>query len=679
MKFDPQWMQEYLGEAPDLDTLADRLTACGLLVELREPAGDGETWDIDVTTNRPDAMNHRGLAREAAVATGTSLTSLEVEVAEGEQATADLVTVEIAAPEICTRFCARVVRGVRMVPSPDWLRTRLERCGIRPINAVVDVTNYVLHGLGQPLHAYDLATIRDRRLVARVATDGETLTTLDGETRKLDPGMAVIADGQGVVGLAGVMGGASTEIGDTTVDVVLEAAHFNPVAVRRMARALGMHTEASHRFERGADPEMPSVAVDLAAAMIAELAGGTVCRGRIDVRPNPSGPQTVDLSIAALQSFAGLEIDAHEIIRILSGLGFSPQRDGDGVVCTVPSYRVDVERAADLYEEVLRHVGFDAVPAALPVLPSTPGRRHPGWRLADRGREAAVAAGLAEVMTYAFVAKEADDEVAEWPLRGGPALDLLNPLTLTQSTMRRSLLPGLVAAARDGVNQGLRDLAFFEQGRVFWSAADGRPGEGPRLGLVVAGTDSWGTGRDLDFAAFKAVVTAVVDRIGFPAVVWRRGGGPFLDDAEAAELVADQGSVIGCAGAVSSAVRDRFDLRMAVYVAELDLAEATEPSLPHYVELPRFPAVVADMTVEHDRSLEYQALDQAVRQLANDRVASIELLVRYAGKGLPPNVVRTTLRLVYRHIDRSLTQDEVNSAQDELRRKLTDTLGVTFA
>ena len=274
MIFDSDWLIEFLDGAPDLDTLADRLTGCGCLVELREEGDGAEKWDVEVTTNRPDAMNHRGLAREASVAIGCRLRPLDFELSESNEDAAELATVEIVEPALCSRYVARVIRGVSVGPSPEWMQRRLINCGVRPINAVVDATNYVLLELGQPLHAFDLDLVRGRRIVVRPARDGEKLTTLDGEERKLDSSMLMIADGEGVIALAGIMGGADSEINDETTEVLLESAHFDALSVRRTARRLGIHTEASHRFERGTDPEMAATACDRAAALIADLCGG---------------------------------------------------------------------------------------------------------------------------------------------------------------------------------------------------------------------------------------------------------------------------------------------------------------------------------------------------------------------------------------------------------------------
>jgi phenylalanyl-tRNA synthetase beta chain len=675
MKFDSSWLIDLLDGEPDADLLSDQLTDCGFLVELREPGEGAEIWDVEVTTNRPDAMNHRGLAREAAVTSGLGLRPLSIELTEGGEKTSDLATIEIADPSLCTRFAARVVRGVHQVPSPDWLQRRLVNCGVRPINAVVDVTNYVLLELGQPLHAYDLDRVHDRTLVARRAVRGEKLKTLDGEDRILDETMAVIADGEGVVGLAGIMGGASSEISDGTVDVLLEAAHFDALSVRRTARRLGMHTEASHRFERGADPSMPPVAVDLAAAMMADLAGGVVCQGRIDVRPVPHEGRRMELSVKGLSAFAGLEIAPERVVEIFAGLDFEPVRSGDIVTVTVPSFRVDIERMPDLYEEIIRHIGYGAVPSALPVLPTTPGRRNPNWELVDRARSAAVSVGLAEVMNWSFIDAEADELVAEQPLCPGEAVVLDNPLATTQAVMRRSLLPGLLSAARLNLNQGESTLGFFEQGRVF-STSDGAPRESERLGIVVLGDSSLDAVEQ--FRRFKGVVEQVCRKAGLAAVGWVPGAGPWLEEGAGALLRATGGEAIGIAGMLASSMASRWDLGAGVAVAEIVLDASVEPPLPRFEALPRYPAVVMDMTVEHDEDVSYAVLEESVRGLAGDRVESVSYVTRFLLRDGSCRV-RTTQRLVYRDPERSLTQDEVNAEHMKLREGLAERLGVSFA
>ncbi len=681
MRFDAAWVHDLLEDAPGFDELALKLTACGFNVEVREPDGDSEIWDVDVTTNRPDAMNHRGLAREAAVACGARLKPLELRLEERPEPTSELISVAIEAPELCGRYVARIVRGVHQTASPDWLTRRLERCGIRPINAIVDATNYVLMELGQPLHAFDLDRIAGRRIVVRRAQSGETLTTLDGEQRTLDPSLLVIADDERALALAGIMGGATSEIDETTTDVLIESASFDTLTIRRGARKLGMHTEASHRFERGTDPAMPPRAADVAAALIATLAGGTVCAGRVDVNPRPFEPRSLGLDPRRLSAFAGLDIDPKEMVRILDGLGFTPRIVRGLIEVTVPSWRVDIERVQDLYEEVIRHVGYGTVPSVLPVLPVVPGERRGHWPVIDRARDAAVAAGLVEVVTYSFISPQQDETVLELPLVTSGPVRLDNPLSRTQAVMRRSLLPGLLGAARLNFNQGENDLAFFEEGRVFVSNGS-RPAESERLGLLVAGqTGPWNRRRQVCFADLKGIIEAIAARTGFGTLTWDSGGtAGCLDEAESAILHDAEGRTVGYAGLLRADKAAAPDLRQPVYIAELDLDLAPiKLPVPHFEDLPRFPAITADMTVEHPVTLVYAELEGAVPRLASPLVERVELVVRYRGKGLPADTVRTTLRLVYRHRERSLTQEEVNVEQETLRTRLAAALHVRFA
>ncbi len=678
MRFDRDVLLQWLDPAPDAGRVAERLTACGFTVELREPDRGGEAWEVEITTNRPDAMNHRGLAREAAVACGVGLTSLEIRVQESGAPAAESVAVEIEAPELCSRYAARVIRGVHVGPSPAWLADRLERCGIRAVNNVVDATNYVLLELGHPLHPFDLERIGGARIVVRRAREGEVLETLDGIQRRLDPSVLVIADAGRPVALAGIMGGAASEISEGTTDVLLESAHFDPVTIRRAARRLGMHTEASHRFERGADPGAVRLAVDRAAQLIAELAGGEVAPGVVDLYPGRREPREVTFSLGRLERFAGMPIAGERALEILEGLGFAPRREGDAVRVTVPSWRVDVELPEDLYEEVIRHVGYDTVPAALPVLPTTPGSRARAWEVADRARAAAVAAGLEEVVTYAFIAPEDDAGAQGWPLCPGEPLPLENPLARTQGTMRRSLVPGLLRGVRGTLARGETDVRAFEQGRAF-ALRDGRPVEVERLALALAGSvGSWDRTAAVDFLDLKGVVEELLERLGTGAARWEPLECGWLAGGEAAVARDAEGAALAALGRVADAVAERLELRAPVYVAELDLERVGPERARAFVPLPRHPGIVADLTVEHDRELAFAELEGAVRELADELVREVRLVARYSGRNVPAGRVRTTLRLLYRASDRSLTQEEVNERQEALRAALAGRLGVTL-
>jgi phenylalanyl-tRNA synthetase beta chain len=382
----------------------------------------------------------------------------------------------------------------------------------------------------------------------------------------------------------------------------------------------------------------------------------------------------MDLSVAALSAFAGLEIPGEKAAGIFDGLGFEPVLEGDDLRVTVPSHRVDIEVIPDLYEEVVRHVGFAAIPSALPILPASPGNRDANWQLVDRARLAATGAGLVEIMTWSFIDPSDDALVDTQPLCPGEAVAIANPLATTQSTMRRSLLPGMVAASALNLNQGEVSLALFEQGRVF-ASGDTAPCESERLGVVLSHD---GSNPSRTFERLKGVVEDVSRRIGLPVFSWRPGGAPWLKEQAGAVLVTEDDLVVGFAGLLADEYVERWGLRAGVAIAELDLDHATEPALPRFQSLPRHPSVMVDMTVEHERGLAYADLEEAVLELTSEWVEDLRNVARFVPPQ-NPSVVRTTLRLVYRNPDRSLTQDEVNVAQTGLRNGLAEKLGVTFA
>src|SRR6185436_4168303 len=464
MLFLTRWLADYVDLPEDVRELGRRLTAAGHAVEGIEEKGDDVLLDVEVTTNRPDCMNHLGLAREIAVLYDRPLRFPAIAPPESDERVEDAAAVEVEEEIFCPRFAARVVRGIEVKESPAWLRERLLAIGLRPISNVVDVTNYVLWEMGQPLHAYDLDRLAGRKLVVRLARRGERLTTLDGVDRELDEQMLVIADAERPVGLAGVMGGLDSEVTEHTRDVLLEGAHFHRRAVRIAARKLGMHTDASHRFERGADPGMCERAVSRAAQLLAEIAGGTVLRGAIDVRgPQLSGqsagwPPRGRLELAKLNAFAGAEIAGSDVERWLRGLGFALELMEDGVwEVTVPSWRYyDFQTRRepphavypqDLYEEVLRIYGLDNVAAALPGIEGSDGPRTPEQILRERVRDRLAACGYVEAVNFAFQSRSLDGRFPS--LRPGTEpLELANPLSEAYSVLRRSMAANLVESAR---------------------------------------------------------------------------------------------------------------------------------------------------------------------------------------------------------------------------------------
>src|SRR6266571_3381115 len=441
MKFSHEWLQTYVSIAEDPARAGERLTAAGLPLDGIE-ARDGDTvYDFDVFTNRPDCMNHLGVAREYAALTSAQLRPPDVSVQDGGRPTQECASVSVEAPDLCARYAARCVLGVRVGPSPQWLRRRLESIGQRAINNVVDATNFVLWEIGHPLHPFDLDRLEGRRIIVRRARSGERLTTLDGVARELTSEVLVIADGMQAVALAGIMGGEASGIGRATANVLLESAWFEPVPVRAAARALGLRTDASHRFERGADPEAVLPALDRAAQIIASIAGGTVTSRPIDVHPRPLPKRLIPFRPARARHLLGAAIPEDAMRGILERLGFvlSPGRDGAWSV-SVPSFRRDVEREVDLIEEVARHRGYDAIPESLPVLPSDGEGRTPLDATLEAARRAMQAAGLSEAINYAMVDGEDAGQFA--PGAAAP-LALTNPLQANAAFLRTSLLPGL--------------------------------------------------------------------------------------------------------------------------------------------------------------------------------------------------------------------------------------------
>ncbi len=684
MRFLLSWLREHLSECRlEAAELAARLTAVGFNVELREPAdGEGkpgdEVWEVDVTTNRPDAMNHRGLAREAAAVGAGELRPLDLSVTEEGTAAGELARVRVEDGEGCPRYCARVVRGVRVGPSPAWLAARLSACGVRPINNVVDATNYVLLDLGQPLHAFDLDLLEGREVRVRAARPGETLRTLDGVERVLEAGDVVIADARRPVALAGIMGGAETEITASTRDVLLESATFHPLRVRRTAHRLGLKTEASHRFERGADRAMARTAVDACAALISRIAGGEVAPGMLDSAPQPPAPAVIAFSLQRLNAFAGCQVPPEFVIPLLTRLELAPRRDGDLVSCTVPTFRTDLELPEDLYEEVLRHWGYERVPAVLPAADRGPGRRLGSWPLVERARRALAAVGVAEAITYSFTDPGLEAATASSPLAGrGDPVPLLNPLSARSSVLRRSLLAGLVEAAAGNLRRGAGAVLLGEVGRAFF----GTPGgvrEEERAAVVLAGeVGSWDGRRNADFLDLKGLVEGFLSGLGLPPARWRPGSCALLESGQGAEVMLG-GRVIAVAGRLAEAIGERLDIAQPLWVAEVDLAAVAGEGTATFRPLPRFPAVVADLTVRHRVDLTYDQLVGALMAAAPEWLEGVAPVVQYRGEGVAAGEVKTTLRLTYRHGERSLSQEEVNAAHFAAMERLAAELGVRF-
>ncbi len=663
MKVPVSWLREFVDVPVETGKLAEALTLVGLAVDGVETHEGDSVLDIDVTTNRVDCMNVYGVAREVSVLYRTPLRPVPAEIVESGRPAAEALDVVVEAPDLCPRFCARVL-DVRIGPSPAWIRERLEKVGVRPINTVVDLTNYVLMEMGHPSHAFDLARIPAGRLHVRWAREGERLTTLDGAERTLTPRHGVVAGPEAPLALAGIMGGATSEVGDDTRVVALEAAWWDPLSIRRAARSLGMHTEASHRFERGADPEAPPLATARIAHLLAKIGSGSVRPGLIDRYVSPRPRRTTVFRPGRTDALLGVPVPAEQAQRTLEGLGFTLREGTLGVTAEIPSWRGDVAREVDLIEEVARHHGLDKIPATVP-----PGRGAEGLRPVQvrlrAVREALAGAGLDEVITYAFVSdRAADDHVP-------PRVPLANPLSDEQAVLRTSLLvPGLVGVMQANLRRGRRDAHVFEVGRVFLQSdtPEWPVREVQRLGILMAGSGQpahWsGRPRKADFFDAAGVLHVLGQRLGLPLWELRAGDGipVFLHPGKSAEVWSG-GHRVGYVGAIHPQQAEAWEVRDETVAAELDLDPLLQSRpAPRFRALPRFPVVARDLSIACDAAVAAAALEAGIRESAGDLLRDVRVVDRYEGPPLKPGTVSVTVTLQYQHPSRTLTGDEVQAS-----------------
>ena len=676
------WLRELTNTKLTPLELRERLTMVGLAIDSVDESDGDSLLDVEVPSNRPDCLSHVGIAREVAVIEKSKVQSPKSKIAKTQGKSSDFATVEIKDKDLCPRYAARIVRGVKIGPSPDWLAKRLNEIGQRPINNVADITNYVLHELGQPLHAFDLGKLAGPKIIVRRAAAGEKLQTLDGVTRSLEREMLVIADAERPVALAGIMGGLDSEISTSTVDVLIESAYFNPDSVRRTARKLGMDTEASRRFERGADCENVVNAQTRCVDLICQIAGGVATEDIIDVYPRPQPARSVSFRPERVESLTSLKVDVAEMERILGALGFAGggSRNSKAKTFVVPSWRVDVSLEEDLVEEVARHVGYEQIGSELPPS-ATAGEYQPGETRRRNLRRALTALGFAEAINLSFIDVAHDDvfALAAPPevSRQSSFVTLSNPILEDATRMRPSLLPGLLQSLRHNFNQGTRDVRLFEIGRIFaGSEARELPHEFEALGLIASGgaseQDRAQAPRDLDFYDLKGALEAAIAAMNLPALVFKEAEVKHLRAGQAATLSLADGTNIGSIGVLSEAISAAYKFRQRVYVAELNLTpvfEIAEHEIK-YKPLPRYPSVARDVTLLVDRSVGFAGLVAGIEAEKVEDYQQVELVGTYEGQSIPADKRSITLRIEYRSDQRTLRDEEV----EERHRRLLDSL-----
>ena len=689
MKVSLEWLGDFVdlsGQTPR--EIAEKLTMAGLEVEdLSERAGHGG-WvlEISVTPNRPDALSVMGLARDLAALLDRPLRRPAPQVREGGPETRTLARVAIDDPDHCFRFAARVILDVTLGPSPPWLADRLTASGLRPINNIVDITNYVMLELGQPLHAYDLDKVSGRRLAARAYPAGTLFTTLDGQERRLAAEVnLMICDGERPVGLAGIMGGLNSEIKPYTRHIFLEGAAFNAATIRRASRANGLSTDASYRFERGSDPEICGLAVDRAAEFMRALAGGRVAAGRLDLYPRPFAAPVIEFSPARANACLGTRHRTVDMLRVLRDIGLEIEGSGERFLVRPPSWRPDLSREVDVWEEVARLLDFDRIPATLPKPPVRRQDPPPAWRLRAEAREHLAACGLAESITYSFIAPNFADrlglaEDSPWRLRGLP---ILNPLSEEQGLLRPLLAPSLLNALKVNQAHNRPLTALFELGRVFLSnGPDRQPEEREAIAGLVSGVMGPGTWlepcRPVDFWDIKGLVESLGLALGGPAEFRRiTDPPPWYDPAEAAGVFLADGARLGHLGRLDKKAALAFGLKeAATYLFELDAELILERGWGRrpFTGWSRFPSADRDLALVLDE--DRPAADIAAAIFEDHSLPLVDLLLfdLYQGSQLPAGKKSLAFRLTFQSPEKTLTDDEVG----EFCARITDLLARRF-
>jgi phenylalanyl-tRNA synthetase beta chain len=649
--------------------------------------------ELEVTPNRPDCLSMVGVAREVGAVTGVPFRTPASSPDESGTPAAELVSVTIEDPALCSRYTARVIRGVKVGPSPDWLAERVTAAGSRPINNVVDVTNYILYELGQPLHAFDLATIGvadgKAAVIVRTAREGERLTTLDGQERALATDTLVIADPQGPVALAGVMGGEATEVSDSTIDILLESACFDTSTTSRTSRRLGLISEASLRFERGVDPQLAARAADRAAQLLAEISGGVVAPGIVDAYPAPPVPRVLRLRGERIRGIIGAAITDAEAEGILTSLGMTVLAADDGFDVTVPTFRPDLEREIDLIEEVVRVWGMERVPSTLPG-----GRKRVGSLTESQRRDLVVgralrSAGLSEHIGYAF-ADPRDMERLGWQL--GPdeiPVELINPMSEEQAVMRWTLAAGLLRAVSNNQRRGVSDVHLYEIGNVFVTA----PGrKQPKQRLMVAGAlagawerPAWNEpARTLDFFDGKGALEVLFAELGVDRVRFRSTDRPWLQSGRSADVIV-RGDVVGWIGEVVFGVLDAYGAEGPVTLFEIGVKPLGKAGTRDrsYEAIPRYPAVNLDVALVVDESVTAEQITQAMASAGGKLLADVRLFDVYRdapgapadGRRLPEGKKSLAFSLSYRSNDRTLTDEDVRPVHEKLVTKVCRATG----
>ena len=695
MKISYNWLKEFVGISGSAEEIASRLALSGTNIASIENGPCGAVIDAEVSSNRPDCLGMVGIARELSAVYRVPLKSISPKPPQSASAKAsDAVTVKIEAPELCGRFTARVIRGVKIQPSPAWLKDRLEATGTASISNVVDITNYVMLELGHALHAFDYDLVRNHSIVVRRAKPNEKMRTLDGIERVFAPSICMISDGDGSrpVGVGGIMGGAETEISFSTRNVLIECAWFDPVSVRRAARSLKLHTEASTRFGRGADPEMAEVASRRAAELILQLGGGELLSGVVDVYPGKRVPKKITVTRAELLRIMGADVADKDIEAILGALGFAPIRTDQNRgsansllaawECTQPSWRSDVEREIDLIEEVARVYGLDKFPPRLPAA-RTGAARLPHHEAETHLRERLIGLGYQEILTIPHVSEERNELFR--PSDAVPT-KLSNPLSEEASVLKSTGAVTTAAAIEWNLNHGQRNVRVFEIGQQYRFIND-RPAETRVLTIGATGAARqqglYDSAREYTFGDLQGDLDAVGALSG--GLRWEHGGPDWLHPARRGTIfLGKEGAQpLGVAGQLTKRVADKLKFRQDVFLAEIALGPLYcmyygVKNNRRYVPLPRFPAVERDFSLFLADGVTFAQVRQAIQSLGIPEIATSEAVDLFRGKNVPAGKYSLLVRVTFQSREATFTEARINEFSARIVAALEKNLGASL-
>jgi len=643
-------------------------------------------FEIGLTPNRADCLSVIGVAREIAAKLGKKLSYNKPVVKENGGDIHAVASVRIDDPDLCPRYTARYISGCTIAPSPQWLVNRLRSLGQRSINNVVDITNYVLLEYGHPLHAFDFRQLNGGQIIVKRSGEGETFKTLDGQERTLKSSDLTIRDGARTVALAGIMGGENSEIADDTTAILLESAYFNPSAIRLTSKRLGLHTESSHRFERGTDVNILTVALDRAASLIAELAGGSVAQGIIDAYPTPLPDKNVTARVSRVNEILGLNLTEEQVTAIFTNLEFAVAQIEPGKLSvSIPSFRVDIEREIDLVEEVARLYGFENIPMTMPVAQVFSDRIPRNQMLERELKNLLVGEGFNEVINFSF-ASHADLQKLNLPEndKRTAAVALLNPLVDEHAVMRTTLLPALLQTTARNFSLRNFNLRLFEMRRVYWISPDQElPDEPLHVAGIMSGQrcpEGWNQSKELvDFFDAKGVIEAVAQQFKLPALTFVQGGvEPYYHPGKAAAVLCDD-VLIGTVGEIHPDVQDAFELEKPVYYFELDFANlASLSSATGTIVTPsRFPDTYRDIAMLVTEETQAAAIVDCIKGTKIDKLRSVEIFDLYTGDRIPAGQKSIAVRVRYGSFDATLTDEEVNRFHQKILNTLTTKLGIS--